>query len=76
MEDKFLELRYLQAKDDLATFINGMSNKYGISFILINEMLGDLYRQVSIAAKNDKKILTELYLSKEDERNNGDMKDE
>jgi hypothetical protein len=65
----------LQAKDDLATFINGMSNKYGISFILINEMLGDLYRQVSIAAKNDKKMLTELYLSK-DERNNGDMKDE
>lgn len=76
MEDKFLELRYLQAKDDLAAFINCMPNKYGISFILIAEMLGDLYRQVSIAAKNDKKRLTELYLSKEDERNNGDMKDE
>ena len=76
MEDKFLELRYLQAKDDLAAFINGMPNKYGLSFILINEMIGDLYRQVSIAAKNDKKRLTELYLSKEDERNNGDMKDE
>lgn len=76
MEDKFLELRYLQAKDDLATFINEMPIKYGLSFILINEMFGDLYRQVSVAAKNDKKRLTELYLSKEDERNNGDMKDE
>ena len=61
MEDKFKELMYLQAKSDLTSFINQMPNRYGLTFILISEMLRDISSQVNYAAVNDRKELQRLF---------------
>ena len=73
MKDKILDLRYIQAKEYLASSINSVPQKYGISFILINEIIRDLARQVEIAAINDRKVLEKITSSdgnKEEENNN------
>lgn len=57
MENNFLDLIYLEAKKDLANFINSMPEKYGVSFIFINEMLNDIKSQVKLAAENDRRSL-------------------
>ena len=74
MEDKFVELRYLKAKEELASFINQIPNKYGLTFILVLEMVKDLKHQLEIASENDRRNLETLLMksvSKESgEKNN------
>ena len=74
MEDKFVELRYLKAKEELASFINKIPNKYGLTFILVLEMVKDLKHQLEIASENDRRNLETLLMksvSKESgEKNN------
>ena len=60
MEDKFLELRYVQAKEELINSINSIPQKYGISFILINEMIRDIAKQVEVAAINDRRAVEKM----------------
>lgn len=71
MDNIYLDLIYLQAKEDLANFINNMPNKYGLSFIFIDEMLNDLKAQVKLAAINDRKSLESMLKnSKEENKDN------
>lgn len=63
MEDKFIELKYVQAKEALIDFINNIPIKYGISFILIDEMLIDIKNQVRASAMNDRKTLELMLLN-------------
>lgn len=71
MDNIYLDLIYLKAKEDLANFINSMPNKYGLSFIFIDEMLNDLKAQVKLAAINDRKNLESMLKnSKEENKNN------
>lgn len=67
MEDKFLDLKYIQAKEALIDYINNIPSKYGLSFIFINEMLIDISNQVKVAALNDRKSLELMQLSKNKE---------
>ena len=60
MEDKILELRYVQAKEELINSINSIPQKYGISFILINEMIRDIAKQVEVAAINDRRAVEKM----------------
>lgn len=60
MEDKILELRYVQAKEELINSINSIPQKYGISFILINEMVRDIAKQVEVAAINDRRAVEKM----------------
>ena len=60
MEDKILELRYIQAKEELINSINSIPQKYGISFILINEMVRDIAKQVETAAINDRRAVEKM----------------
>ena len=60
MEDKILELRYIQAKEELINSINSIPQKYGISFILINEMIRDIAKQVETAAINDRRAVEKM----------------
>lgn len=60
MEDKILELRYVQAKEELINSINSIPQKYGISFILINEMIHDIAKQVEVAAINDRRAVEKM----------------
>lgn len=57
MDNYFVELNYIKAKEELVNFINNIPNKHGISFILIDEMLNDIKAQVRQAAINDRKSL-------------------
>ncbi len=63
MEDKFIELKYIQAKEALIDFINNIPIKYGISFIFIDEMLIDIKNQVKASAINDRKTLELMLLN-------------
>lgn len=63
MEDKFIELKYVQAKEALIDFINNIPIKYGISFIFIDEMLNDIKNQVRTSAINDRKTLELMLLN-------------
>ena len=67
MEDKFLDLKYIQAKEALIDYINSIPFKYGLSFIFINEMLIDISNQVKVAALNDRKSLELMQLNKNKE---------
>lgn len=67
MEDKFIDLKYIQAKETLIDYINSIPSKYGLSFIFINEMLIDISNQVKVAALNDRKSLELMQLSKNKE---------
>ncbi len=74
MEDKFFELRYLKAKEELASFINQIPNKYGLTFILVLEMVKDLKHQLEIASENDRRNL-EALLIKSVSKESGEKKD-
>lgn len=60
MDNYFVELNYIRAKEELVNFINNIPNKYGISFILIDEMMNDIKAQVKLAAINDRKSLESM----------------
>lgn len=73
MEDKFVELMYLKAKEELISFINQLPRKYGLTFILILEMVKDIKNQLEIASENDRRKLEALLtksVSKESGENN------
>jgi hypothetical protein len=63
MDNYIFEFNYIKAKEELANFINNIPNKYGISFILIDEMLNDIKSQVRQAAINDRKSLESMLKS-------------
>lgn len=63
MDNNFIELKYVQAKEALIDFINNIPKKYGISFIFIDEMLNDIKSQVRASAINDRKTLELMLLS-------------
>lgn len=64
MDNNFLEFNYLCAKKELADLVNQIPSKYGISFILIAEMLMNIYFQVEKSAINDRKSLENIIKSK------------
>lgn len=70
MEKNFLDLQYLRAKEDLANFINNIPDKYGLSFIFIDEMLNDIKAQVKLAAINDRRSLELMLQNSNKEENN------
>lgn len=74
MEDRFIELRYLKAKEELASFINQLPKKYNITFILVLEMVKDLKSQLEIASENDRRNL-EALLVKSVSKESGEKKD-
>ena len=69
MDNYSIELNYIKAKEELVNFINNIPNKYGISFILIDEMLNDIKTQVRQAAINDRKSLELLLKNSNKEEN-------
>ena len=69
MDNYFIELSYIKAKEELVNFINNIPNKYGVSFILIDEMLNDIKSQVRQAAMNDRKSLELLLKDSNKEEN-------
>ena len=75
MEDKILELKYIQAKKELMSYINNIPSKYGISFILINEMIRDIANQVEVAAINDRRAI-ERILSQDSKKEQDGKKEE
>jgi len=72
MDNYIFEFNYIKAKEELANFINNIPNKYGISFILIDEMLNDIKSQVRQAAMNDRKSLELLLKDSNKEENKTD----
>lgn len=60
--ENFIELNFLRAKADLYGFVNSMPEKYGISYILINEIIENIHRQTIVASKNDEKALKEAFI--------------
>lgn len=72
MNNNFFDLKYIQAKEELIDFINKIPQKYGLSFIFIDEMLNDIKNQVRSAAMSDRKNLELMLLNskKEDKKEN------
>ena len=64
MDSSFLELNYLCAKKELTNLVNQIPSKYGISFILVAEMLMNIYFQVEKSANNDRRALEESLKAK------------
>ena len=56
MEDKFLDLKYIQAKRYLVSYINDLNKKNGLSYILIESILDDIHRQVLQFAKSEEEF--------------------
>lgn len=64
LTDKYVyEINYINAKNELVKFINSMPETYGISFVMVEEILNDVSRQVHSAALNDYNALMSMLKS-------------
>lgn len=73
MIEKQIDLRFLDAKNDLVAFINEMPRKYNISFIFIDSILADIKNQVERSAMNDANTLRSMYESQLKDKSNSDL---
>lgn len=58
---KPFELRFLETKQTLIDCINSSISNNGISYIIMESLLQDIYRQVSQGAKIEKEALENQY---------------
>lgn len=80
MEDKFINLKFLQTKRYLIEYINNLNKNENLSYILIESILDDIHRQVLQFARKEEEILMKDYIdslrnsdsnSDEDKENDG-----
>lgn len=74
MEDKFINLKFLQTKRYLIEYINNLNKNENLSYILIESILDDIHRQVLQFARKEEEILMKDYI--DSLRNNDSNSDE
>lgn len=71
MKDIPIQIAVEEAKKEIITDINEISNKYNLSYFLLNIIMNDIHEEVSIKEKEELNILRKQYNKNKEVKENG-----
>ena len=71
MKDTPIQIAVEEAKNEIINDINKISNKYNLSYFLLNIIINDIHDEVSIKEKEELNILRKQYNKSKEVNENG-----
>lgn len=71
MKDIPIQIAVEEAKKEIVNNINDISNKYNLSYFLLNIIMNDIHEEVSIKEKEELNILRKQYNKNKEVKENG-----
>lgn len=71
MKDIPIQIAVEEAKKEIINDINEISNKYNLSYFLLNIIMNDIHEEVSIKEKEELSILRKQYSKSKEVKNDG-----
>lgn len=71
MKDIPIQIAVEEAKKEIINDINEISNKYNLSYFLLNIIMNDIHEEVSIKEKEELNILKKQYNKIKEVKNDG-----
>ena len=71
MKDIPIQIAVEEAKKEIVNNINDISNKYNLSYFLLNIIMNDIHEEVSIKEKEELNILRKQYTKSKEVKNDG-----
>lgn len=71
MKDIPIQIAVEEAKKEIINDINEISNKYNLSYFLLNIIMNDIHEEVSIKEKEELSILRKQYTKSKEVKNDG-----
>ena len=71
MKDIPIQIAVEEAKKEIVNNINEISNKYNLSYFLLNIIINDIHEEVSIKEKEELNILRKQYTKSKEVKNDG-----
>ncbi len=71
MKDIPIQIAVEEAKKEIINDINEISNKYNLSYFLLNIIMNDIHEEVSIKEKEELNILRKQYNKNKEVKENG-----
>lgn len=71
MKDIPIQIAVEEAKKEIVNNINEISNKYNLSYFLLNIIINDIHEEVSIKEKEEVNILRKQYTKSKEVKNDG-----
>lgn len=71
MKDIPIQIAVEEAKKEIITDINEISNKYNLSYFLLNIIMNDIHNEVDIKEKEELSILRKQYNKSKEVKENG-----
>lgn len=71
MKDIPIQIAVEEAKKEIVNNINNISNKYNLSYFLLNIIMNDIHEEVSIKEKEELNILRKQYNKNKEVKENG-----
>lgn len=71
MKDIPIQIAVEEAKKEIITDINEISNKYNLSYFLLNIIMNDIHEEVSIKEKEELSILRKQYTKDKEVKKDG-----
>lgn len=71
MKDIPIQIAVEEAKKEIVNNINDISNKYNLSYFLLNIIMNDLHEEVNIKEKEEFNILKKQYDKNKEVKNDG-----
>lgn len=66
-----IQIAVEEAKKEIINDINEISNKYNLSYFLLNIIINDIHEEVSIKEKDELNILKKQYNKNKEVKNDG-----
>ena len=71
MKDIPIQIAVEEAKKEIVNNINDISNKYNLSYFLLNIIMNDIHEEVNIKEKEELNILRKQYNKSKEVNENG-----
>ena len=71
MKDIPIQIAVEEAKKEIISDINEISNKYNLSYFLLNIIMNDIHEEVSIKEKEELSILRKQYTKDKEVKKDG-----
>lgn len=71
MKDIPIQIAVEEAKKEIVNNINDISNKYNLSYFLLNIIMNDLHEEVNIKEKEELSILRKQYTKDKEVKKDG-----
>lgn len=71
MKDIPIQIAVEEAKKEIVNNINDISNKYNLSYFLLNIIMNDIHEEVRIKEKEELSVLRKQYSKSKEVKENG-----